>query len=99
MTNTSKTILWVLGIIVVVGGLWMLLKKPTDYTTTPQDITTSQTQTQPYQSSTATPNGQVMASQSNTSDASIISDTTSVDSQMNGLSSDSNASVPGSDSQ
>jgi hypothetical protein len=105
MSNTSKTVIWVVVILVVLGGVWVLLDKPSDDYTAVPAVTTDTTSpdqgaamTGPTTTTTATTSGSV-SNPSDTSDSSINSDSAAIDTQMKGLSADSTASAPASDNQ
>ncbi len=103
MSNTSKTVIWVVVILVVLGGVWMLLDKPTDeYAVAPTPVATTSTDQSgaAMTGPTAANTSNAMVTNSNdTSDSSITSDSAAIDAQMKGLNSDSSASAPASDSQ
>jgi hypothetical protein len=105
MSNTSKTVIWVVVGLVVLGGVWMLLAKPADDYTAVAPVTTdttSQDQGAAMQQSpsttTATATNASVSNPSDTSDAAINSDSAAIDTQMSGLSTDSSATAPASDS-
>jgi len=90
MSKTGKIILWIVVALIVIGGIWWLIASQNgtpstsnSYTNAPTTNTSSTTGTSTA-SSTSYPQGN--------SDQSINQDMTSLNVQMNGLSSD-NASV------
>ena len=101
MSNTSKTVIWVVVVLIVLGGVWMLLDKPTDeYAVAPAPtVTTTETapQDQGAAMTTTTATTASVSNPSDTSDASINSDSAAIDAQMKGLNTDSSASAPTSD--
>lgn len=91
MSNTSKTILCVIAIVLVIWGISWLMGKPSSNTNVTENSTPAQNQVPASNSSSGT------ESVSNASDASINSDLNSVDSQINGLNADEKTATPASD--
>ena len=101
MSNTSKTVIWVVVGLVVLGGVWMLLAKPSDEYTAVAPATTdttSQDQSATMQQSPSTTTNATVSNPSDTSDTAINNDSAAIDAQMSGLSTDSSATAPASDS-
>ena len=94
--SSSKTVGIVVVIIIIVVGIWLMVRKPSSDTMVnqPAATTTGTSQTTTTTTTTSTtptdPNVQGIQSSGN-SNASLDQDSASIDSQMQGLSSDTTA--------
>ena len=95
-SSSSKTIGIVIVVVIIVVGIWLMVRKPSSGTMTPTSATTSDTTT--TQTTTdqnagpmqpATPASGIQSGGS--SNADLDQDSASIDSQMQGLNSDSTA--------
>jgi cytoskeletal protein RodZ len=94
MTNSAKLIGIIVAILVVLGVVWWYMHSGSAlFTPTPVGQTSSTAATDNTQQTAAASNGTLTTSPSDTSDASLNSDMSSIDGGMNSLNSDSNTAA------
>ena len=92
MSNTSKIVLWVVVAVVVIGGIWVLVGGSGSNTTTQNQ--TSGTEVNTVATVPVLPPAPV-----DTSDTSVNTDVSQIDTQLKGLGADIIGTVPASDNQ
>jgi hypothetical protein len=96
MSKTSKIVLWIVILVVIVGGVWFALSRnkggqqamvsPAQPTT---PVTTQNQNPATPQTPSVAPSATQTTSPTDTSNAALGQDLTNIDSQINGLNSDS----------